>query len=269
MSRPNGLGTLITGSSVHVRPLSPGAALLRRPDLADGSYFETHRTLFKQMTTEHVAELLRTYRVNCVLDVGANKGQYARSLRRAGYTGHIISFEPVPETVEQLRRAAATDPHWTVQHCALGRTDTTTSMNVVYGSMSSLLAPSEYGNKRYKRFKNIQPVEVPVRRLDGMLDRILPSEIDDPRLYLKLDTQGYDLEVFAGLGERVRDFVGMQSEVAVLRIYEGMPRLTEAIETYERAGFEITGMFPVTREETTGRVLEFDCVLARSGALAQ
>jgi hypothetical protein len=100
-----------------------------------------------------------------------------------------------------------------------------------------------------------------------MLDEVLPAGLGERRLYLKMDTQGYDLEAFAGLGERVADFVGMQSEVAVLRIYEGMPRLTEAIETYEGAGFEITGMFPVTREDTTGRVLEFDCVLARAEAL--
>src|SRR5699024_10673372 len=96
---------------------------------------------------------------------------------------------------------------------------------------------------------------------------ILPTELTTPRLYLKLDTQGYDLEAFAGLGERTRDIVAMQSEVALLQIYEGMPRLPPAIETYEGAGFEVTGMFPVTREKDTGRVLEFDCVLARAGTL--
>ena len=63
-----------------------------------------------------------------------------------------------------------------------------------------------------------------MRRLDGLLDDLLAG-IDDPRPYLKLDTQGFDLEAFAGLGERARDLVGMQSEVALLRIYEGMPRL--------------------------------------------
>lgn len=267
VARPEGLGPVVTRSSTKVKPLARGAAIARKPSVANKNTFEIHKALYKQVTTEHVVDLLHTYQVNCVFDVGANKGQYAKSLRRAGYQGHIISFEPVPETFEQLRQASANDPRWSVQHCALGREDTSMEMYVVYGTMSSLLPPSDYGNKRYKRFKDMTSVDVPVRRLDGLLDEVLPRDIGTPRLYLKLDTQGYDVEAFGGLGERARDFVGMQSEVAVLRIYEGMPRLTEAISIYEKEGFEITGMFPVTRESDTGRVLEFDCVLAKADTL--
>lgn len=69
--------------------------------------------------------------------------------------------------------------------------------------------------------------------------------------------------MFAGLGERVADFVGLQSEVALLQIYEGMPRMPEALAAYEAAGFEITALYPVSRDRRTARVLEFDCVMVR------
>jgi hypothetical protein len=105
-----------------------------------------------------------------------------------------------------------------------------------------------------------------VRRLDGLLDDILRS-VDAPRPFLKLDTQGYDLEAFAGLGDRAREFVGLQSEVALMRIYEGMPRLPEALAAYEAAGFGVTGLFPVSRQSRTARVLEFDCVMVRPDAV--
>jgi hypothetical protein len=59
----------------------------------------------------------------------------------------------------------------------------------------------------------------------------------------------------------------MQSEVATLRLYEGSPRMGEAIAVYEERGFEITGMYPVSREEATGRVVEFDCVMVRATAV--
>jgi hypothetical protein len=81
-----------------------------------------------------------------------------------------------------------------------------------------------------------------------------------------MDTQGFDLEVFRGLGERAQDVVGLQSEVALLLIYEGMPRMPEALATYEAAGFEITGFFPITREPD-GRVIEYDCVMVRASEL--
>src|SRR5699024_4540372 len=86
------------------------------------------------------------------------------------------------------------------------------------------------------------------------------------RLYLKMDTQGFDLEVFAGLGERSQDIVAMQSEVALLLIYQQMPRMPEAIATYEEAGFEISGLYPITRQPD-GRVIEYDCVLVRADEL--
>ena len=50
-----------------------------------------------------------------------------------------------------------------------------------------------------------------------------------------MDTQGYDLEVFAGAGDRIGEFVGMQSEVAALRLYEGSPAMGVAVAAYEEA----------------------------------
>ncbi|MGH3344928.1 MAG: hypothetical protein ACRDPK_19085 [Carbonactinosporaceae bacterium] len=60
--------------------------------------------------------------------------------------------------------------------------------------------------------------------------------------------------------------MGLQSEVALVQIYQGMPRMPQALATYEAAGFEVTGMFPVTRDPQSGRVLELDCVMARPAA---
>jgi hypothetical protein len=128
------------------------------------------------------------------------------------------------------------------------------------------LPPSEYGGQRYQSLTGATVETVRVVRLDEVLDEVL-AHVPTPRPYLKLDTQGFDLEVFAGLGERTKDFVAMQSEVALLRIYEGMPRLPESLAIYEAAGFEIAGMYLVTRERKTARVLEFDCVLVRADAL--
>jgi hypothetical protein len=139
-------------------------------------------------------------------------------------------------------------------------------MNVVPGTLSSALDATAYGARRYVRLRSPETREVPVRRLDGVLDEVL-ADVPQPRPYLKLDTQGYDLEAFAGLGERARDVVAMQSELALVEIYEGMPRLPEALRAYEAAGFEVTAMYPVSRELRTARVLEYDCVMVRADAV--
>lgn len=251
---------------VRSHKLSRGAVLVTQPRLASRHWQEVEKRLAAYLAEQHVAALLRTYRVNCVLDVGANRGQYAKRLRRSGFAGYIVSFEPVPSTFEELQRAAADDPRWTVHPYALGREDGVTSMNVVPGTLSSVLAPTSFGSDRYSRLREPTLQDVEVRRLDGILDSVI-AHVPEPRPYLKLDTQGYDLEVFAGLGERSRDFVAMQSEVALMQIYDGMPRMPDALRTYEAAGFEITALFPVSRESRTARVLEFDCVMARAESL--
>jgi len=213
----------------------------------------------------HVAGLLEKYEVNCVFDVGANAGQYGRRLRQLGYTGRIVSFEPTEEAFGKLEKAAKDDPEWWVFPFALGREEATQSMHVGWATMNSLLGASDYGKERYRRFAKDRTEEIEIRRLDSVMDKALAG-LTDPRPYLKMDTQGYDLEVFAGAGDRIEEFVGLQSEVAVLRLYEGSPGMSEAIAAYEDSGFGITGMYPVTREDTTGRVVEFDCVMMRAAA---
>ncbi|MFI5824252.1 FkbM family methyltransferase [Streptomyces rishiriensis] len=217
------------------------------------------------LCAQHVTAMLELYGVNCVFDVGANTGQYAKRLRRLGYTGRIVSFEPTSETFARLEKAAADDPAWRVYQCGLGREETTAEIHTGWKTMNSLLSASDYGKDRYSRFAQADTEEIRVRRLADVMDEALEG-LAEPRPFLKMDTQGYDLEVFAGGGERIAEFVGLQSEVAVLKLYEGSPGMGEAVAAYEAAGFGITGMYPVTREATTGRVIEFDCVLMRADA---
>ena len=248
-----------------VVPLGDTGALL----LMDTSSQQDERRLqlaaAEYLCVQHVTAMLELYGVNCVFDVGANTGQYAKRLRRAGYRGRIVSFEPTSETFARLEKAAAQDPDWQVYRCGLGRTATTAEIHTGWKTMNSLLPPSDYGKDRYSRFAKSDTEEIVVRRLDEVMDEALAG-LADPRPYLKMDTQGYDLEVFAGAGKRIGEFVGMQSEVACLRLYEGSPGMAEAVAVYEAEGFGITGMYPVTREATTGRVIEFDCVMMRAEA---
>jgi FkbM family methyltransferase len=251
---------------LDARRFSRGAVLITLPRLARPDWLAIEKGLTGYAMFEHVAQLLRMYRVNCVLDVGANRGQYARRLRTAGYTGRIVSFEPVAEAFAELERAAAGDPGWSVHRCALGRENGVATINEVPGTLSSLLPPTRFGARRYARLRDPMQRDVQMRRLDGMLDDVVGG-VPSSRVFLKLDTQGYDTEVFAGLGDRAQDLVGLQAEVALMPIYDGMPRMPDAIAVYEAAGFEITALYPVSRERRTARVLEFDCVMVRAGSL--
>ncbi len=206
---------------------------------------------------------LEANRIDLVIDVGANEGQFARQLRRI-YDGDIISFEPVSHAFSRLAAVAYGDPRWTVHQIALGSVDTTATMHVCSDTaFSSLLTSNEFSRTRFRGSAVVSDESVHVRRLDAVLAEGV-SGIADRRIFLKLDTQGCDLDAFRGLGALVRSVRVLQAEVSLVPIYHDMPHWTTSIEAYEQAGFSVAGLFPVTRTKT-GRVIEYDCVLLRDG----
>jgi FkbM family methyltransferase len=220
------------------------------------------KRLAELLLREEVGWVLRATEANLVLDVGANAGQYGRALRAAGYRGRIASFEPVAGPFARLERAAAGDPDWRVYPWALGSEEGTTEINVAPGTMSSMLAASDFGRGWSDRLRRLEPETITVRTLDAVLAEV-GAGLDPVRAYLKMDTQGFDLEVFAGARASLPFVVALQSEVACVPIYAGMPRLPEQLTRYEEAGFEAAGMYSVSRDRPTLRVIEFDVVMVR------
>ena len=204
--------------------------------------------------------------INCVLDVGANYGQYAHMLRSLGFAGDIISFEPIPTVFEALRRSMGADPRWRGYNLALGDADGTAAINVSGGDAqaSSLLAFNEEGPARWGDAHRVVRTEtIQIRRLDGLLDEVT-RHVREPRIFLKLDTQGYDLKVVAGAGAQLERVLALQTEISVHHYYSGMPAFGQAIDRYHQLGFGVAGFFPISREFDGLRVIEFDTVFVRA-----
>jgi FkbM family methyltransferase len=264
---------LVQRSRDSGRPLTPqrigsrksGPVLLVDDDGTSKRQRQHRDALDAHFADEHLAWVLQKLEINCVLDVGANKGQFARRLRRLGFAGRIASFEPVPGLLTKLRSSAESDPDWFVHPFALGESDGTAEINVVPGKMSSMREPSDFGREWATKLRDTHPETIEVRRLDSVLDEATAG-LRDPRILLKLDTQGFDLQAFRGAGSRQAEMLALQSELACVPIYDGMPRMPEQLSEYESAGFEISGLFPVTRHRQTMRVIEFDVLMVRPDA---
>ena len=128
----------------------------------------------------HLRELHDTLHISTVLDVGANRGQYAELLRSIGYTGHIISFEPVPHLYRTLSDKAEDDDKWMVQPYALGDKNTEATLNAASAdSLSSFKPPSDFGKSRYGYDRGDPALqgeenELPRSKLRGIEARFLP-----------------------------------------------------------------------------------------------
>ena len=171
--------------------------------------------------------------IDVVFDVGANVGQYATQLRRLGYRGRIVSFEPQATAFATLSALAAKDPGWTAVHAGLGSADGQLTMNIYNNTaLSSMFTLDESVFEHQARKVGTETIEI--RTVDGVLDRHVRPE---DRVFLKIDTQGYEQEVLRGAEASFSRLVGIQIEMSLTPIYPGRPTLDEMIALLKTKGF--------------------------------
>lgn len=209
---------------------------------------------------EHLAELFSRTQPECVLDVGANAGQYGTMLRHHGYRGWIVSFEPVHSAFEELAAIAQRDGRWRVFRLALGARAERRRMAVATVSqLSSFRGFTDYAKQELPGASQVVgSEEVQVKTLDASWREFMRG-LPQNRVFLKVDTQGWDLEVIKGARSLLRRLVGIQLEAALTPIYAGVPTFAQTVEHVTQLGLGLTGVFPVNRDSLL-RVIELDCV---------
>lgn len=210
--------------------------------------------------------LIEKVRPATVFDVGANKGQFRDFMRfEVGYTGDILSFEPIPELAAALADRAKTDAHWKVFPSALGAEPSTLELNVSDSTdFSSFLKVSQDTQALFPGATSQRTVQVPVQTLADFIESNRPGA----PYFLKLDTQGFDMEVIKGGRSVMQDCAAILCEVSVIPLYEGQPAWREMITHLESLGFGIVGLYPVNRTRAM-QVIEFDCLMINSRFAAQ
>jgi FkbM family methyltransferase len=205
-------------------------------------------------------ELMERRGVDVVLDVGANAGQYGELLRERGYTGRIVSLEPVAEAFAELERRARADGAWEALCVAASDRDGELTLNVTGDSRSSSALSR---NERFAGVPGWEPKEtraVPARRLDGLVPELLRA---GEHAYLKLDVQGYEHHVLAGADTAIDRFEAIELELSVTALYEGQPGLAEMLPLLAERGFRPVSLEPILLDEE-GMLMELDGLFART-----
>lgn len=196
----------------------------------------------------HLLQLVTRLRINCILDVGAHYGEFLQQLRESGYTGRVVSFEPIEESFAVLRQRHGLDPKWRGFPIALGDRDGDATLNLLQDSLfTSFLTPNSYGEDRFAgRMHLVRTRTVATRTLDSMWSECMDG-IAEPRVLLKLDTQGYDLVVLRGAAGHIDQIDALQLELAVRPIYQSVSNeLPAALCTLRDLGFLLAGLYPVS-----------------------
>jgi FkbM family methyltransferase len=201
--------------------------------------------------------------IDLVFDVGANVGQFGRELRRAGYRGRIVSFEPLPEAHARLAGTAASDRLWDVHpRTALGEIDGEIEINLAANSASSSVLPMterHLGAAEHSRY--VGRVSSPIRTLDAVSGPYMASARG---VALKIDTQGYEWQVLAGASSTLADVSGILCELSLLSLYDGQRLWLDVLGHLEHEGFTLWSLHPSFSDPRDGRTLQVDAVLFRA-----
>jgi FkbM family methyltransferase len=217
--------------------------------------FEIHR-----LETRRTADLLRRRQVDLVLDVGAARGWYGIQLRRGGYRGAIISFEPLSTSFEALQRASARDDQWTAVNRAMGDAPQTSLLNVARnGDSSSILPMLDRHRLAAPEAGYVRQEEVAVSRLD---DELSEYGAQHNRLFLKMDVQGLEKKVLEGAPKTIERLIGVQIELSFAPLYEGGMLYDQALIMLRDAGFIPVG-FQAGFRDQHGDLLQADIVMVR------
>lgn len=196
-----------------------------------------------------------------VLDVGANAGQFGDQLRHGGYSGRIVSVEPLQQAYDQLAAHVRADPQWLAERSAVSRAPGVLTMNVSGNSVSSSALPIlDRHTAAAPSSGYVAREQVTATTVDDLVAR---HRIDPATALLKVDVQGYEMPVFEGAAATLSQFAMVRTELSLVPLYEGQALLPEVVDHLARHGLELWSVEPGFTEPGTRRMLQLDGVFAR------
>lgn len=204
---------------------------------------------------------LKNFDIDLVIDIGANEGQYAQELINAGYTGKIISFEPIQKPWEKLSANAKNYSQWIIyERCAVGEMQTSVEINISENSVSSSILKVLPAHLSSAPTSVVTSQEsVPMIPLD---QATLPIQNDD-KCYLKIDAQGYESKVLDGAEKLLKQIKGVQIELSLVKLYDNQKMWREINDRLENLGFKLWAIIPGFSDPVSGQTLQFDGIFFR------
>ena len=223
---------------------------------------EAHRFNPATSPLARLMAALRTFDIDLVIDIGANDGQFAKELRAGGYSGRIVSFEPLTTAHRRLLQASKNDSAWQVHsRCALGDHLGEIELNISGNSVSSSILPMLTAHSNAAPASTYLGSETaPLTTVDNA---VLPYFEGAKAPFLKIDTQGYEWYVLDGALATLPKVRGIQVELSLVPLYEGQRLWRECIERLEAAGFVLWALQPVFIDPANGRTLQWDGLFFR------
>ncbi len=205
--------------------------------------------------------LLSSLDCGTIVDIGANRGQFALVARRCFPVSTIISFEPLGDPAAMFRRIFRGDERTILHEAAIGFLSEVRTMHVSRCDDSSSLLPiSAVQTGIFPGTQEISTLDVRVAPLEEFVsagDLVAPA-------MLKLDVQGFEYEALMGCESLLNYFSYVYCECSFLELYSGQRLAREVIDWLSARGFGLAGLYNPYYDRR-GRAVQADLLFGRDG----
>lgn len=196
-----------------------------------------------------------------VLDVGGHHGQFTLFALERFPSAEVITFEPQADGADKIREVTAGEPRVRLENYALGAESGSAELNISKRSDSSSLLP--IGEGQTTAFPGTEAASTETIEVET-LDNLLPEAPAAPVL-LKIDVQGFELDVLRGAERTLGSIDTIFAECSFVELYEGQPLIGEIVEFLAGHDFSLAGVYGVSYD-AGGRCLQADCLFKRASA---
>jgi FkbM family methyltransferase len=229
------------------------AAILKSP------YYR--KSMFRHRVAAGVehAKVLSGFDCRTVVDIGANRGQFALIARQCQPHARVISFEPLSAAAEKFRAVFADDDRVTLHEVAIGPATGNATIHVSKKEDSSSLLPVTA--TQVALFPGTAEVATKTVRVVPLREFVPASDIESPAL-LKLDVQGFELEALRGCEDLLDRFAYVYAECSFVELYAGQVLADEVISWLRERWFRLRGVHNMDYDRR-GRAIQADFLFAR------
>lgn len=170
------------------------------------------------------------------IDVGAHYGEYTKFITSTGFFGHVVSFEPNPESYLALLNQVSSTNNCELQAVNAALSDKSGMLDLFCDADTATASLLPF-NSNYIGHGQVITHTVPVVTLDEYLDK--HSSFGRLQL-LKIDTQGNDLAVIKGGGNTIATHRPIiQTEFIYIPLYKDQCSPAELSEALVSLGYEM------------------------------
>jgi FkbM family methyltransferase len=208
---------------------------------------------------EHEVVLRHLADVRLIVDIGANRGQFALCARHCFAQSRIVSFEPLAGPAGVYRSLFANDNNIVLHEVAIGPEPGEATIHLSARDDSSSLLPISEAQDRL--FPGTAEAGTTVIQISPLNSCLVEAEIDSPAL-LKLDVQGFELEALKGCESLLDRFTWVYAECSFVELYTGQALADAVIAWLHEKGLALTGVYNMSFD-SAGKPIQADFLFAR------